>query len=248
MYQKERIDRIEQILRENGYVNVKYLCDRLGYSKATVNRDLNVMQKMKKISRTYGGVELVEKTIVPLAFRYHKMKREKKKMCKAAAELVKDGDTIFIDASSTTEYMAPYLTDKEGITVITNNISVVSYLSEFTNIRTICLGGEIYEPPSMLCGDLCVKNTMEYKADKMFFAAESLNENGEIGGSGRYNLHLNTMAKNSEEVIYLCDHEKINLPSQTVVMDVDSVDTIITDYRFDEQFKSEHKNVSFVEV
>ncbi len=248
MYQKERIDIIEQILRENGYVSVKYLCTQLGYSKATVNRDLNVMEKMKKVIRSYGGVELAEKTIVPLAFRYHKMKREKKKMCKAAAELVRDGDTIFIDASSTTEYMAPYLTGKEGITVITNNISAVAYLSEFTNIRTICLGGEIFEPPSMLCGDLCVKNTMEYKANKMFFAAESLNENGEIGGGGRYNLHLNAMAKNSKMVIYLCDHEKINIPSATVVMRLSDVDTVITDYSFDEQFKAEYKNVTFIEV
>jgi len=47
MYQKERIDLILKILQENGYVNVKYLCDKIGYSKATINRDLNYMEKQK---------------------------------------------------------------------------------------------------------------------------------------------------------------------------------------------------------
>ena len=248
MYQKERVDIILKLLRENGYVNVKYLCDKIGYSKATINRDLNLMAKQKLIVRSYGGVELIEKQDIPLIFRYHKMKKEKKRICKAAAELVKDGDVIFIDPSSTTEYIAPYLVDKKNITVITSNIAVVAYLSDFREIKTICLGGEIFDPPSMLGGDLCVKNALEYKADKFFFSTHSINDNGELGGGGRYNLITNVMAHNSKEVIYLVDHEKVNLPSKSVVMTVDSVDIIITDYIFDEKFKEKYNRTKFIEV
>lgn len=248
MYQKERIDTILGILRENGYVNVKYLCDKIGYSKATINRDLNLMAKQKLIVRSYGGVELVEKQDIPLVFRYHKMKKVKKRICKAAAELVKDGDVIFIDPSSTTEYMAPYLVDKKNITVITSNIALVAYLSDFSEIKTVCLGGEIFEPPSMLGGDLCVKNALEYKADKFFFSTHSINDDGELGGGGRYNLIANVMAHNSKEVIYLVDHEKINLPSKSVVMTADSVDIIIADYTFDENFKEKYNRTKFIEV
>lgn len=248
MYQKERVDKILSILRENGYVNVKYLCNEIGYSKATINRDLNYMVKQKLVVRSYGGVELVEKQGVPLAFRYHKMKKEKKRICKAAAALVKDGDVIFIDSSSTTEYMASYLVDKNDITVITSNISVVTYLSDFQNIRTICLGGEIMESPSMLGGNLCVQNAMMYKADKFFFAAHSINENGEIGGSGAYTLPITVMAKNSDKTIYLVDHEKVNLQSRSVVMTVDDVDIIVSDINFSNSFKLKYSHVEFVEV
>lgn len=248
MYQKERVDKILKILRENGYVNVKYLCDEIGYSKATINRDLNYMEKRKLVVRSYGGVELVEKQDIPLVFRYHKMKAEKKRICKAAAELVKDGDVIFIDPSSTTEYITPYLVDKNNIVVITSNIAIVAYLSDFSNIKTVCLGGEVFEPPSMLGGDLCVKNAMEYKADKFFFSTHGINDNGEIGGSGIYNLLTNVMARNSKEVIYLVDHEKVNLASKSVVMTVDSVDIIVTDYKFGENFKEKYNNTKFIEV
>lgn len=248
MYQKERIDKILQILRENGYVDVKYLCDEIGYSKATINRDLNCMQSQKLIVRSYGGIEIVENKGTSLKFRYHKMKRQKKQICKAAADLVKDGDTIFIDPSSTTEFMVPFLVGKKDVTIITSNIAIVYYLSDYSDLKVVCLGGEIIEPPFMLGGDLCVRNAMSFKADKFFFSTYSINENGEIGGGGKYNLLINVMAKNSDKVIYLADSTKINLQSKTVVMTIDDVDTIISDYKFDKTIKKKYKNVEFIEV
>ncbi|MBR5153011.1 MAG: DeoR/GlpR transcriptional regulator [Clostridia bacterium] len=248
MYKKERIDKIMSILCEKGYVNVKYLCDELGYSKATVNRDLNDMEHQKMVKRSYGAVELTENKDVALEFRYHKMKREKMKISKFAAGLVKDGETIFIDASSTTEFMAPYLVKKNNLTVITNNLAIVSYLSGYSNIRVICLGGEVMEPPSMMSGDLCVRNAMIYKADKFFFATHSIDDNGEIGGGGKYNLVIDVMAQNSRQVIYLTDHTKMNLASNTVVMTVDRVDMVVSDYKFSEEFKKRYQNTKFIEL
>lgn len=248
MYQKERIDLILKILQESGYVNVKYLCDKIGYSKATINRDLNYMEKQKMIVRSYGAVEIVENKDVQLEFRYHKMKREKVKLCKTAAELIKDGETIYIDSSSTTEFMAQYLVEKNNLTVITSNMAIVSYLSKFTNIKVVCLGGEVIEAPSMLGGDLCAKNAMSYKADKFFFATHSINEKGEICGGGRYNLLLNIMAQNSDEVIYMVDRTKINIPDKTVVMMADSVDIIISDYVFSKKFKEKYNHTKFIEI
>lgn len=248
MYQKERTDKILEILREKTYVDVKYLCDTLGYSKATVNRDLNFMAKQNLIKRSYGGVELIKKKGIPLVFRYHKMKSEKKHICKAAAELVRDGDVIFIDASSTTEFITPYLISKKDITVITSNIAIVAQMSNFSNIKIICLGGEMYEPPAMLGGDLCVKNAMCYKADKFFFSTHSISSNGEIGGGGRYNLILNVMAQNSKKVIYLADHTKVDIDSKSVVMDANDVDIIVTDHIFSDEFKAKYNHIEFIEV
>ena len=248
MRQKERVDKILSLLRDNGYVNAKYLCDEIGYSKATINRDLNFMEKQKLIVRSYGGVELKENKGVTLAFRYHKMKREKKNICKAAAELVVDGDVIFIDSSSTTEFMVYYIAEKKDITVITNNMAVVNYLSDYSNIKTICLGGEIVEAPSMLGGDLCVKNALSYKADKFFFSTRTINENGEIGGGTTYPLLLNVMAKNSDKIIYLADHTKINLPFEMVVLNAEEIDIIISDYNFSEEFKEKCNKTQFIKV
>lgn len=248
MYRKERIDRIMNILRVNGYVNVKYLCSEIGYSKATINRDLSYMEKQKMIIRSYGGVEIIDKNGIPLEFRYHKMKNEKMHICKVAADLVKDGDTIFIDSSSTTEFMASYLKDKKNLKVITSNMAIATYLGTFSNIKVVCLGGEIIEHPSMLGGDLSVKNAMSYKADKFFFATKSINEAGEIGGSGAYSLLISVMAENSKQVIYLADHSKVNLGFEEVIMTVADVDIIVTDHIFDESFKKKYAKTKFLEA
>ena len=249
MCKKERVDRILRILEKNGYVSAKYLCEELGYSKATVNRDLNFLEKQNLVVRSYGGVELVEKKGVPLNFRYHKMKNEKKNLCKAASELVNDGDVIFIDGASTTEHIAHYLTARHNLTVITNNVAVAAYLADFSNIRTICLGGEIVETPSMLAGNLCVKNAMEFKADKFFFASHGINDDGEIGNMGFvYNLLLNVMAKNSKQVIYLVDHSKMNLDFKIVIMKADEVDVIISDFDFSEGFREKFGKIEYIKI
>ena len=97
MHQTERIKHIEEILKKNGFVTVKFLTEELHYSTATINRDLNMMEKQKMVRRSYGGVELLKNRSVPLVFRYNKMRPAKNKIGKKAAEFIHDGETIFID-------------------------------------------------------------------------------------------------------------------------------------------------------
>ena len=135
MYQKERLDSIMAIVMQNGYVTVKYLVAQLHYSKATINRDLNVLEAQKRLRRSYGGVEVVSDDEVPLNFRYHKRRMEKVKICKKASEFIHDGDTIFIDAATTTEPITEFLSDKKDLLVITNNMTLVIWRFILTSLR-----------------------------------------------------------------------------------------------------------------
>lgn len=245
MYQKERIEQILKILEANSYSTVKYITDKLHYSTATINRDLNLMEKQKLIVRSYGGVELVKKKGVPLPFRYHKMKTAKSKIAKVAAEFVNDGDTIFIDASTTTEYIGKHLLERKNLTVITNNCAVVSLLSEH-GIRVICLGGEIIEPPSLLGGELAAETAMKYNADKMFFSSGTVSHDGVIDSCRAYDLMHRVMASNSKEVYYLADHEKLDKPSYMNLFDFSKVNTVITDFDFSEEVKAKYSSTKFI--
>ncbi len=247
MYQKERIAQILKILEANSYSTVKFITEQLHYSTATINRDLNLMEKQKLVIRSYGGVELVKKKGVPLPFRYHKMKTAKSKIAKAAAEFIKDGDTIFIDGTTTTEYMGKHLLEKKNLTVITNNCAVVSLLSEH-GIRVICLGGEIVEPPYLLGGELSAETAMKYNADKMFFSSGTVSHDGIIDSCQAYDLLHRVMASNSKEIFYLADHEKLDKPSSMNLFDFSKVNTVITDFNFSEQVRKKFKNTEFVVV
>ena len=115
MFQRERIDKILSILHRRGYITVKSLTEELHYSTATINRDLNILEQMGEIRRTYGGAELTVPKTVPVMFRYEQGKTGKKRIAKAAADLVEDGDTIFMDGSTTVQYMGEYILEKKNI-------------------------------------------------------------------------------------------------------------------------------------
>lgn len=138
MYQRERLNNIIEILRQNNYVTVKYLVKALSYSTATINRDLVLLEAKGIITRTYGGVELNKSNHIPPELRYHKMHKEKNRIAREAAKHINNGDTIFIDGSTTCQCMSEYIVGKKDITVITNNISLVSFLA-LHSVKTICL-------------------------------------------------------------------------------------------------------------
>ena len=244
LYQNERIAKILKILQTKGYVTVKSLTELLCYSNATINRDLNVMEKRNLIRRSYGGVELAEGAET-LNVRYEKMRSAKIRLARKAAEFVRDGDTVFIDASTTTEFMAQYLTDKKDLTVISNNMALISYLSEYS-VCCVCLGGEVVEKPYMLCGQDTVLNARGYHADKMFFSTGGISPNGSVAFGGRYGLLHQTMMDNSDQVFFLADKDKIR--ENTTVKHFDAFDYVIVDFPIDPKVKEKYPDTTIVEI
>ena len=232
---KLRRNRILEIMRKQGFTTVSYLCEALHYSSATINRDLNLLEGQKLIKRSYGGAEFLENKSIPFPYRYNKEKKEKRLVAKKAASLVEDGDTIFIDATTTTQYMMHYLTEKKNIRVITPNIAIVSFLSEY-NIEVICLGGNVVDPPHILGGEDTVLAASRYRADKAFIATCSISEDGLIGTRGGIILQKTLMA-NSKKVYYLADHAKLNHSFNSIVCDLNEFSTVITDFEFPKETK-----------
>lgn len=247
MESKLRQDRILEIVEEQGYVTVKYLTEVLDYSSATVNRDLNALQSRQLIRRSYGGVEPVRSKYVPVFFRTHKMRTEKKDIGRVAASLVQDGDTVFIDGSTTAQCMEEHLVRHKDLTVITNNIVLAANLSSH-DIKIICLGGTIVEPPSMLCGAETVENAARYKVDKMFFATKAASATGLIASGEYYDPMLKTIASHAGEIFYLVDHKKIDQPFNMLYGDFGAVDCVISDFAFSDETKARYPHTRFLQT
>lgn len=244
---KKRIDLIMDIIKAQGYVTVKYLCDELHYSTATINRDLNDLQRQKLIVRRYGGAELVVKKGTPLVFRYHEMRPVKRLISERAAELIRDGMTVFIDGSTTAQYIAPYLKEKQNLKVITNNLNLVSHLSE-GGIRCICLGGQIIEPPYMTGGVEVAMQAATYTADICFFSTGGISAGGEIYDDNGYFLMHKEMIAHSEKSVFLADHKKIDYRRERILCHISQVDTVITDFTFSEEVRQKSQGTEFITV
>jgi len=244
---QKRTDKILEILKQQGYVTVKNLCEELHYSTATINRDLNDLQRQKLIVRHYGGAELVAKKGVPLVFRYNKMRPVKRAISKRATAYMKEGMTVFIDGSTTAQYMAEYIQNIKDITVITNNLNLVTHLSE-AGVHCISLGGTIVEPPYMVGGEDAAAQASTYTADMAFFSVGGISAEGLIyDGGGYYVLHKAMLARSRKSVL-LVDHEKIGIESKRVLCDFAKVSTVISDFAFSDAVHQNFPETEFVQI
>ena len=248
MTKEERLSAIIELLEKNNFATVAYLSKELHYSHATINRDLNELDRQGLIKRVWGGVETVKTDVVPLLFRYEKSKSSKMKVAKAAAALVNDGDTVIIDGATTTQYIGQYLIKKKRIHVITNNIALASYLSKH-DIWVTVLGGDIVDKPYMTDGDEAIEMLSHYYADIAFFATSSITSDGLIGDCEKifWRSHKE-MINRSKQIYYLMDHEKLDTPLYYVTCDLGSIHGIISDCAFPESLHKKYPRVRFIEL
>ena len=243
MSQKIRHEQILNILEKRGYVTVRYLVNTLHYSSATINRDLNEMQVLGLVKRSYGGVEAVKKHLPPLPQRQFYMKKEKRRIAHEASKLIQNGDTVFLDSGTTVQYLIPFLADKKDLTVITNNMRLAIELGDF-DIDVICLGGHIVERPHVLDGDETVENAMKFQVDKMFFSVDKITSDGYVSG-GHY-LLFKVMLKNSDRAYLLTDKTKIVDRLDVKLCNFSALSGVISDFEFSEETKRMYPNVEFI--
>ncbi|MBR3791262.1 MAG: DeoR/GlpR transcriptional regulator, partial [Clostridia bacterium] len=139
----ERRSKIEQIITENKSVLVPELAKRFDVTTETIRSDLEKLEKQGVLVRTYGGATLLESSEPDMEIhRRDTVNFEGKHMIgRRAAEMIKEGETVFLDASTSSLHLARNIKDKKGITVITNAEKIVTELSECPDIKVICVGG-----------------------------------------------------------------------------------------------------------
>ena len=246
MYQEERTKEILKILKNVHYATVDYLVEQIRYSPATIRRDLTFLEKKGLVKRSHGGVEINDENETPFVFRQHSMKAEKHRIAKAASRLVKNGDVIFLDGSSTAQYMGPYLTDKKDICVVTNNMMLASYLAE-NGVEAYCAGGKVRELPGTTAGNITAKVFASFHADIMFFSTDAVDSGGTITVKPEEHLaHNNAMLENSDRHVLLCGSNKLGKTSKFVQCSVADIDYFICDTVVDRMIHEKFPDTSFI--
>ena len=209
MLQIERQQDILRLLGEHKSLTVKELSAALYASPATVRRDLATMERAGLLRRSFGGAILTENypDQMPLSIRAADHITEKKRICTKAASLIQPGDTIFIDASSTTYFLVSHLHAIPDLTVITNNPNVNIALAQ-QNVRSFCTGGEMLNGSVALVGSQAERFVRGIHAHLFFFSARGIN--GEVisdSSAAERNVKI-AMLEHSSKAYFLCDTSK----------------------------------------
>jgi DeoR/GlpR family transcriptional regulator of sugar metabolism len=144
MDQNERELEIQKILSREDYVTVKQLSQWLYTSESSIRRDLASLERRGLVKRSYGGVELVKRStlVLPFSARAHYNIPAKKIMARKAAALVREGDIVFLDQSSSAFFVAGELQRRGDITVVTNNVEIIGLLSQ-SEMEVVSCGGSL---------------------------------------------------------------------------------------------------------
>lgn len=231
MIKTERQEYILQMLQNAKYSTAKEIAEKLFTSYSSIRRDLEELEAAGLVLRSYGKVELANHPmLISYPVRMEANPHEKQIITKKAAELIHEGDTVFIDSSSSCSYFARELVNIKGITVVTNNIEILYYMTHF-NVKVISTGGTQSDQNRFaLVGAGAEITFRSIHADFAVFSARSLTGDGKI-----YDIHYdetNTrriILENAEKKVFLCDSSKLNSISAYYQCDLSDVDYLVSD-------------------
>ena len=173
---EERQKDILSLLYEKGRVSVGELARTLFVSEMTVRRDLSEMEKGGYLKRYRGGAVLNHNdSEMPVSERYFMNAEEKKELAARAANYLADGQTVFLDSSSTCGYLLSHLARHKGITLVTNSVKTLLSAAE-AHIPCVLVGGEYYEQDMCLVGSLAEEGVRHLNVDLAFFTTAAYDE------------------------------------------------------------------------
>ncbi len=239
MFGAARLEGIASLLRQRRTVSISELTEMFAASEATIRRDLTKLEKRGLLKRTYGGaISLYSSNLdAPTSVRELHRVPEKRAIALAATEMVSDGETIVLDAGTTTAQLARILRNRRKLTVITTPGQVMNELDDCDGVTVIVTGGVLFPLGDLQeQGDLIMTGPVAEAALRRFRPSKAfLGTAGVTLSEGMTNTDLpqaqikQLMIEIADEVILLTDCTKFGHVSYSIVAPVDVLDTVITD-------------------
>lgn len=234
----ERRNLILEKLNRDGSVRVSQLSQELGTTVVTIRHDLDALEQEGYLERIQGGAVPAESSLQSVDFFQRKqLNREIKMMIAAtAAELVQDGDTLFINSGSTTYYFAQHLKQHKNLSIVTNSLFVAEEMGRIPTFRVILLGGNINAQFAFTSGDDTINQLKLYRADHAFLSVDGICLDGRITTYHSDEAAVcRLMMERANSTIVTADYSKIGKEGFTYISDVQQMNTLVTDSRADQR-------------
>jgi DeoR family transcriptional regulator of aga operon len=232
LLRQERHREISQLIRENGKATVVELSRLFRVSKSTIRRDLEQLDEHGVIQRAHGGALVAEHTAPepPVIQRIVEKAEEKRRIGRAAADLVLDGESIFIGSGTTTLEVARNLADRENLTVITNALNVANVLAGHSNVTLVVVGGLLRHSELSMLGYIAEQAIKELNADKVVMGMRAIDT--DYGLTSDYLPETMTdraIIQSGRQLILVADHSKLGKVSTALVAPTTALHTLVTD-------------------
>jgi DeoR/GlpR family transcriptional regulator of sugar metabolism len=236
--QRRRV--ILHTIQTEGYVEVTDLAEKFNVSMATVRRDLLALEDNGLLTRTHGGaIPISASTAWEPSWDSKRttMLATKRLIGREAASLIKPGETIILDAGSTTWQIADNLKSEDNLTIVSNDLQILLRLSTLTpGCTVVSTGGLIRESLYALYGSEAERFVESLTVNWTFLGVNGLHLERGLTNSNLVTVSLRqAMIRAGKRVVVVADHTKFNQIALAHVCDLSEIDMIITDSGLDDE-------------
>lgn len=233
MIAEERRAVLIQKLKTSGYIEASEMANQVGVSGITLRRDLQEMENEGLIIRVRGGAVRRDQGVtieLPYDLKKNQNFLEKKRIGEKAAEFVDSGDTIILDAGSTTYALAEFLLPKNRIVVVTNDLHITLKLASNPDINLISTGGIVRSNVFSFQGFQVESFIRSLSVDKTFLGADAVHPDGTISNVNLDEVPIKqAMVKAAKKVFLLANSTKFEKKGFAKVCNLSEIDTLIVD-------------------
>lgn len=224
--------RIVEIARTSGKVSVETLATTLGVTPQTIRKDLTLLERRSLVTRVHGGATTASGTDnLPYAERRGLAVAAKSAIGAAAAALVDDGASLFINIGTTTEAIARHLVDRRKLMVVTNNLNVVGILADRPGIEVIAAGGRVRPGDRAVVGAIATDFIRGFKVDIALIGASAIESNGDFLDFDVDEVRVSqTIIRHARRVILAVDSSKLERPAPVRIGTLDDIDWLVIDH------------------
>lgn len=221
---------LEQIVRA-GTAQVDELANRLGVSRMTIHRDLDVLAERGMVRKQHGGATIHESNSIESSFSYRAQLAEPQKqaIARTAVEMIRPGQSVILDESTTTLFMAQHLAGRTPLTVITNGIAMIERLKDQNGIQLIALGGTHNPSLNAFFGLLCENAIASLRANIVFMSTSAIFEGVVYHQDAEVLKIKRALLAIAETKVMIADSSKFGVTALNRVGQLDQFDHVITD-------------------
>lgn len=224
----ERQKQILALLRSKKKITVAETAASLYASEMTIRRDLEKMEQEGILRRFHGGAVEVDSMHQPIVLRSMVNDDRKKALARKASAYLQDGQTVFLDSSSTCSYLVPYLSDFSDIQVVTNSIQSLLLLAQ-AHIPCFLIGGRYYEHDMCIVGPQANDFAAQFNVDIAFFSALGLSSDGRVTDTDEHQTAVRKqIMKNATQVVLMLDESKSDKIYPFTLCRQDEITAILT--------------------
>lgn len=233
----ERLNKMISLLEERGNAKIGDLSAELHVSESTIRRDLDILVREGRVQRTHGGAIWIRHSASYEELYSEKMlvrMEEKRRIGACCAEMIADGDTLFLDSGTTTYQIAQHLKDRKNLTVFTYDLAIATLIDFDPSTTVVVTGGIKRQSYNVVVGSMTEEFIGRIRFGTLFLSADAIHPELGVSNSNLPEAFIKSkLCRSAGRVVLAADSAKFGRTAMVNICALHEVDCVVTDSGLD---------------